>query len=158
MKRNSLILNLFILVISLSACSNEFESEANSWVYVTTTREGVKAFIDANRLECLDNMCKAWTKLEFPEVKKLSEDKFHDSDNPHINLASKRIDSMRYYYCFSNRSMMTSYQMYDDKGKLINTKWINQPEMELVKKNTLEYDLFQHACKPLLEEENEETE
>ena len=149
----SLLIGIICLGLSLTACSNEFESEANSWIYVTTTNEGVKAFVDGNRTECLDNMCKAWTKLEFPEIKKMSEDKFHDSDNPHINLASKRIDSMRYYYCFTNRSMMTSYQLYDDKAKLINTKWINKPEMELVKENTLEYDLFHHVCKPLLEEE-----
>lgn len=153
MKKKTLILSLSALLISLSACSNEFESEANNWVYVTTTREGVKAFVDANRLECLENMCKVWTKLEFPEVKKMSEPKFHESNNPHINLASKRIDSMRYYYCFSNRSMMTSYQIYDEKDKLINTKWINQPDMGIVTKNTLEYDLFQHVCKPLLEED-----
>ena len=146
---------LGLILVLLSACSNEFESDPNNWEYVTTANNGAQAYLDLNRLECEDTMCKAWTKLEFPKPKKMSEERFHDSKNPQINLASKRIDSMRYYYCYSKRSMMTSYQLYDAKGELINTKWVNKPEMEIVKKNTLEYDLFQRACKPLLEEKSE---
>ncbi|MCH2227563.1 MAG: hypothetical protein MK033_07295 [Candidatus Caenarcaniphilales bacterium] len=144
-----------ILLISVS-CSNEFEHEASNWEYVTTSNKGVEAYVDTLRVECDDKMCKAWTKLMFPSAQKMSQQEFHKSDNPHINLNSKRVDSMRYYYCFTNIAMMTSYQLYDEKDKLIDAKWINKPELEPIRKNTLEYDLFHHVCKPLLQEDEEE--
>ena len=102
-------------------------------------------------------MCKAWTKLVFLESTSFSKDEFKDSDNPQINLNSKRIDSMIYFYCFAKKSMMTSYQLYDANNKLINTRWINKPELTYVQPNSIEYDVFQYICRPLLEEKDKES-
>ncbi len=152
------IVLFFALIILLNtACSNEFEHEESSWELVTTSLKGVEAYVDKNRLECDKTMCKAWTKLVFKEAESFSKPEFQDSDNPQINLNSKRIDSMVYFYCFAKKSMMTSYQLYDEHNKLINTRWINKPELTYVQANSIEYDIFQYVCKPLLEEKDKES-
>jgi hypothetical protein len=51
---------------------------------------------------------------------------------------------------------MTSYQLYDANNKLINTRWINKPELTYVQPNSIEYDVFQYVCKPLLEEKEKD--
>ncbi|MFM7457255.1 MAG: surface-adhesin E family protein [bacterium] len=147
----------FIAVLTLSSCANEFETEENTWELVTTSLKGVKAYVDKNRVECDKTMCKAWTKLVFLESTSFSKDEFKDSDNPQINLNSKRIDSMIYFYCFAKKSMMTSYQLYDANNKLINTRWINKPELTYIQPNSIEYDVFQYVCRPLLEEKDKES-
>lgn len=149
-----LFLCIFSLSMTLSACNNEFKHEESNWELVTTSLKGVEAYVDLNRLECDKTMCKAWTKLIFKEAHSLSQTEFQNNDNPQINLNSKRIDSMVYFYCFAKQSMITSYQLYDANDKLINTRWINKPDLVYVRKNSIEYDLFQYACKPLLEEKN----
>lgn len=119
------IASLLLIMLTLNNCANEFETEESTWELVTTSLKGVKAYVDKNRVECDKTMCKAWTKLVFLESTSFSKDEFKNSDNPQINLNSKRIDSMIYFYCFAKKSMMTSYQLYDANNKLINTRWIN---------------------------------
>jgi hypothetical protein len=147
----------FLAVITLNGCANEFETEENTWELVSTSLKGVKGYVDKNRVECDKTMCKAWTKLVFLESSSFSNEEFKNSANPQINLNSKRIDSMIYFYCFANKSMMTSYQLYDANNKLINTRWINKPELTYIQPNSIEYDIFQYVCKPLLEEEDKKT-
>jgi N-acetylglutamate synthase-like GNAT family acetyltransferase len=50
-----------------------------------------------------------------------------------------------------------TYGAYDSNNKLINTRWINKPELTYVQPNSIEYDVFQYVCRPLLEEKDKES-
>jgi len=140
------LINVFILVLTLSSCTNQFAYKPNKWVSVSETKEPnySSSYIDENRLSCKDGKCQAWVKMVFGQERQVG---FNGEKPGEVSgyMNVKRVDSSIEYDCTARTAQMVSYQLYGPDDKMIDSKWI-QFTPEVVKPGTVEYDLMKHAC------------
>ncbi len=143
---------IFFLGILLSSCTNQFAYKPNAWKEVTQTEpekeDYTTAYIDENKTSCKEEKCQAWTKLIFKEERPIA---FGGSKRGEVSgeMNVKRIDSSVEYDCKRHMVMIISYQLYDGKDQMIDSKWIKF-EPEYVEPGTVHYDLMKASCKDLL--------
>lgn len=138
---------LSFLLIFLFSCTNEFAYKKNDWKLVTESidQNPKKVFVDMNRLSCKGSRCEIWTKMEFDQDTYIpfSSEKLKSQGV----LIARRIDSAVKINCLERKVTISSYQVYNKDGEIIDSKWLREPEVQNAQAGTLEYDLMNFVCK-----------
>tara|TARA_B100001989_G_C24380731_1_gene384161 strand:+ start:86 stop:544 length:459 start_codon:yes stop_codon:yes gene_type:complete len=140
------IFTCFVSILLVS-CSNPFAYKKHDWVQVTETgRDDYQAvYVDRNRIECdKEGNCTAWIKMIFAKEKQIP---FGGNKQGQVSgyMLAKRIDSSVKYFCNLAKAQIISYQIYDKKDQLMDSKWIQGDEISL-QPNTVHHDLWRYVC------------
>jgi hypothetical protein len=137
---------IFISVFFFS-CTNQFSYKENDWKLVSESLEEnpKKLFADMNRTVCKNSRCESWTKMDF------DRDTFIPFSSEKLKrqgvLIARRIDSKVMINCLTQEVTISSYQVYNQDGELLDSKWLRKPEVQTAKVGTLEGDLLKFICK-----------
>lgn len=146
MKALAILLSV-LLLLNLSACSNQFGYRENDWIKVTETKQGNRkvVYLDKNRVECKDGQCRAWIKMVFANQEPVN---FNGNKDGEVSgyMMVQRVDSGVDYDCTSKTARIYSYQLYDREAKMMDSKWI-QGDLESARPGTVHGDILKFICK-----------
>lgn len=146
MKAWTILLSI-VLLLNLSACANQFKYKENAWLRVTETKKGnqKEVYVDQNRIECKDGICRAWIKMVFANQEPI---KFSGNKEGEVSgyMMVQRVDSGVDYDCAAQTARINSYQLYDRTGKMMDSKWI-QGDIESARPGTVHGDILKFLCK-----------
>jgi len=144
---------LIVFVFLLSACSNQFAYKSNDWeLMIQTDRSDYQeVYIDRNRIDCKDGKCTAWVKFIFAQDRDIPYSGSKEGQTSGT-MKVKRMDSSVQYDCTANLATIISYQLYDGKSQMIDSKWIKF-EPEYAKPNTIHGAILKRVCKKEIDED-----
>lgn len=140
------LLYIFLLFLGLNSCTNEFAYKQNDWELIIQTDRGdyQEVYLDKNRIDCAEGKCNAWVKFIFSKTRVVpySGNKFGENSG---QMMIRRMDSSVQYDCARKTATIISYQLYDGKNQMIDSKWIKF-EPEFVSKGSIHEGIMNKLC------------
>jgi len=137
---------LILVLLCLTACSNQFEIKSKKWHLVGQSYEQNprKVFIDSNRVRNEDGYYKTIVRELFDEVKMI-ELGSKPGKQARV-IPTKSIETRVWYKCSDATVRIISYQYYNEEGRVAYNAWIRDPITQSIRKRIADKKAFDYFC------------